>query len=184
MASDLTGKRLEILKECLPKMKSVAALWTPRGTGVITGYKEAEEAAKALSLRLHSAQVPSAKDFETAFLAIANAGDNGLLLILSPLATLNSKRIVALALKHRLPGMFPTKQFAEEGGLMSYGASVGDLYRRATTYVDKILKGAMPADLPVEQPKKFEFIVNLRSAKQLGLTIPPNVLARADKVIH
>ena len=185
MASDLTGKRLEILKESVPTMKSVAALWTQSGTKtkVVPGYKEAEEVAKALSLRLHSVQVQSAKDFESAFAAMAKARDNGLLVILSPLATLNSKRIVELALKHRLPGMFPTKQYVEEGGLMAYGTSIGDLYRRAATYVDKILKGRKPADLPVEQPMKFELVINLKAAKQIGLTIPQSVLFRADKVI-
>jgi putative ABC transport system substrate-binding protein len=182
MASDLTGKRLEILKESVPKMKTVAALWTLRP--VASGFTDAETAAKALSLRLHSIKVQSAEDFDSAFAKIAKARDQGLLLILSPLATLNSKRIVELALKHRLPGMFPTRQFAEEGGLMSYGTSTADLYRRAATYVDKILKGAKAADLPVEQPMKFEFIVNLKAAKQIGLTIPPNVLVRADRVIR
>jgi len=105
-------------------------------------------------------------------------------LMLSPLTTLNSQRIVEMALKHRLPGMFPTKQFTEEGGLMSYGTSTADLYRRAATYVDKIIKGAKPADLPVEQPTKFEFVINLRIAKQIGVMIPPNVLVRADRVIR
>ena len=109
---------------------------------------------------------------------------NALLVILSPLVTLHSKQIVEMALKQHLPGMYPTRQFAEEGGLMAYGPLIGDLYRRAATYVDKILKGAKPADLPVEQPTKFEFVVNLKTAKQIGLTIPPNVLARADKVIR
>jgi putative tryptophan/tyrosine transport system substrate-binding protein len=104
--------------------------------------------------------------------------------ILSPLVTLHSKRIVEMALKQHLPGMYPTRQFAEEGGLMAYGPLIGDLYRRAATYVDKILKGAKPADLPVEQPTKFEFVVNLKTAKQIGVTIVPNVLARADRVIR
>jgi putative ABC transport system substrate-binding protein len=181
MASDLTGKRLEILKESVPKMKTVAAIWSLRA--VATGFKDAEEAAKALSLRLRSVRVQSAQELDAAFGKIAKAGDQGLLLILSPLATLNSKRIAALALQHRLPGMFPTKQFTEDGGLMSYGTSTGDLYRRAAIYVDKILKGAKPADLPVEQPTKFEFVINLKTAKQIGVTIAPEVLARATKLI-
>jgi putative ABC transport system substrate-binding protein len=103
---------------------------------------------------------------------------------LSPLVTLNSKRIVELALNHRLPGIYPTGQFVEEGGLMSYGPSIADLYRRAATYVDKILKGRTPSDLPIEQPMKFEFIVNLKAAKQIGVTVPPNVLVRANRVIR
>jgi putative ABC transport system substrate-binding protein len=127
--------------------------------------------------------VQTANDLDKAFANLPNAKVNALLVVLSPLATLNSKRIVDLALKFRLPGMFPTRQFAEEGGLMAYGPLMGDLYRRAATYVDKILKGAKPADLPVEQPMKFEFVINLTAAKQIGLTIPPNVLVRADKVI-
>ena len=184
MAYDLTGKRLEILKESLPKIKRVAALWTTSRTKVVPGYQAAEDAAKALSLRLHSVPVQSARDFDSAFGEMAKARDDGLLLILSPLTTLNSKRIVELALKHRLPGMYPTKQFTEEGGLMSYGTSTGDLYRRAATYVDKIIKGAKPADLPVEQPTKFEFVINLKTAKQIGVMIPPNVLVRAERVIR
>jgi len=128
--------------------------------------------------------VRSSEDFGSAFGEIKKARDQGLFLMLSPLTTLNSRRIVELALKHRLPGIFPTKQFAEEGGLLSYGTSTGDMYRRAASYVDKILKGAKPAELPVEQPMKFEFVVNLKAAKQIGLTIPPNVLARADRVIR
>lgn len=182
MASDLTGKRLEILKESVPKLTSVAAFWSLRP--VASGYTDTETAAKALSLKLHSVRVQSADEIEPAFDKIAKARAQALFLILSPLATLNSKRIVDLALRHRLPSMFPTKQFTEEGGLMSYGTSTGDLYRRAATYVDKILKGAKPGELPVEQPMKFEFVVNLKTAKQIGLVVPPNVLARADRVIR
>ena len=115
---------------------------------------------------------------------MSKAHVDALLVVLSPLVTLHSKQIVELALKHRLPGMYPTRQFAEEGGIAAYGPLLSDLYRRAATYVDKILKGAKPQDLPVEQPTKFEFIINLKSAKQIGLTIPPNVLARADRVIR
>ena len=180
MAGDLNGKRLEILKESVPKMTSAAAIWTLGGSA----YKDAEVAAKALSVRLRLLQVRSAEDFESAFETIAKARDQGLLMILSPLATLNSKRIVELALQHRLPGMFPTRQFTEEGGLMSYGTSTGDLYRRAAAYVDKILKGAKPAELPVEQPTKFELVVNLKAARQIRITIPPSVLARADRVVR
>ena len=183
MASDLSGKRIEILKETLPKMNRVGALWTPREPERDTGYEQTQAAAKALSLRLHSVQVRTANDLEVAFVEMAKARDHGFVVVLSPLATLNSKRIVELALKHRLPGMFPTRQFAEEGGLMAYGTSIADLYRRAATYVDKILKGRTPAELPIEQPTKFEFVINLKTAKQIGLTIPPNVLVRADRVM-
>jgi len=183
MLSDLSIKRLELLKESFPKRTRVAALWSPREREAAIGFKETEEAAKVLSLRLHPLEIKSADDIDRAFKAMAKARDSALVVILSPLATLNSKRIVELALKHRLPGIYPTRQFVEEGGLMGYGPLIGDLYRRAATYVDKILKGTKPADLPVEQPMKFEFIVNLKAAKQIGVTVPPNVLVRADKVI-
>ncbi|MDP2604132.1 MAG: ABC transporter substrate-binding protein [Deltaproteobacteria bacterium] len=184
MASDMSVKRLELLKESFPKRTRVAALWSPREREAVTGFKETEEAAKALSLRLHPLEIKSVDDIDRAFIAITKARDNALVVILSPLATLNSKRIVELALKHRLPGIYPTRQFVEEGGLMAYGPLIGDLYRRAATYVDKILKGRTPADLPVEQPMKFDFIVNLKAAKQIGVTVPPNVLVRADRVIR
>ena len=184
MLADLSGKRLEILKETLPKMTRVAALWSPRDILAATGFDETAAAAKAFSLRLHAAPMQSANDLDQVFAEIDKAHSDGLSVILSPLATLHSKRIVELAAKYRLPGIYPTRQFAEEGGLMAYGPLIGDLYRRAATYVDKILKGAKPADLPVEQPMKFEFIVNLKSAKQIGVTVPPNVLVRADRVIR
>ena len=184
MLSDLSIKRLELLKESFPKRTRVAALWSPREREAALGFKETEEAAKVLSLRLHPLEIKSADDIDRAFKAMVKARDSALVVILSPLATLNSKRIVELALKHRLPGIYPTRQFVEEGGLMAYGPLIGDLYRRAATYVDKILKGTKPADLPIEQPMKFDFIVNIKTAKQIGVTVPPNVLVRADKVIQ
>jgi putative ABC transport system substrate-binding protein len=184
MLSDLSSKRLEILKDTLPKMARVAVLWTPQNRESSIGFDETAAAAKAFSLQLHAAPIQSANDLEQAFAAITKAQVGGLAVILSPLATLHSKRIVELAIKHRVPGIYPTRQFAEEGGLMAYGPLIGDLYRRAAAYVDKILKGAKPADLPVEQPMKFEFIVNLKTAKQIGMTVPPNVLVRADRVIR
>jgi putative ABC transport system substrate-binding protein len=183
MLSDLSGKRLEILKETLPKMVRTAVLWAPQEQESVLGFDETAIAAKAFSLRVHGAQIQTADDLEPTFREIAKARYDGLAVILSSLTTLNSKRIVELAVKHRLPGIYPTRQFAEEGGLMAYGPIIGDLYRRAAVYVDKILKGTKPADLPVEQPMKFEFIINLKAAKQIGLTIPPNVLVRADRVI-
>ena len=183
MVSDLSGKRLEILKETLPKIIRVGVLWSTREVEAKRGFAETETAAKALSLKMHAVQVDSGNDFERAFAEISKAHVDCLVVVLSPLSTLNSKHIVELATKYRLPGMYATRQFAEEGGLMAYGPLIGDLYRRAATYVDKILKGAKPEDLPVEQPTKFEFIINLNAAKQIGITIPPNVLARADRVI-
>jgi ABC-type uncharacterized transport system substrate-binding protein len=184
LLADLSGKRVEILKETFPKLTRVAALWNPTGRVASPVFKETSAAAQALSLQLHSFEVQTLQDIEKALVEIPKLRSSALLVLLTPLVTLHSKRIVELALKQHLPGMYPTRQFAEEGGLMAYGPLIGDLYRRAATYVDKILKGAKPADLPVEQPMKFEFVINLKTAKQIGLTIPPNVLARADKVIR
>jgi putative tryptophan/tyrosine transport system substrate-binding protein len=184
LLADLSGKRVEILKETFPKLSRVAALWNPTGRVASPVFKETNAAAQALSLQLHSFEVQTLQDIEKALVEIPKLRSSALLVLLTPLVTLHSKRIVELALKQHLPGMYPTRQFAEEGGLMAYGPLIGDLYRRAATYVDKILKGAKPADLPVEQPMKFEFVINLKTAKQIGLTIPPNVLARADKVIR
>jgi putative ABC transport system substrate-binding protein len=183
LVSELSSKRVELLKEAFPKVTRVATLWSPRSTEAVLGLKETEEAAQALAVPLHLVKVETRADIEKAFAALPRANVNALLVVLSPQTTLHSKTIVDLALKQRLPGMYPTRQFAEEGGLMAYGPLIGDLYHRAATYVDKILKGSKPADLPVERPTKFEFIINLKAAKQIGLTIPPNVLARADRVI-
>jgi putative tryptophan/tyrosine transport system substrate-binding protein len=183
LSVDLSGKRVELLRETFPKTTRIAALQSPQDFEAGAGYKETQEAAKAFSLPLHPVEVQSANDFEHAFAQMEKARETALLVILSPMITLNSRRIVELALKYRLPGMYPTKQFAEEGGLMSYGPLIPDLYRRAATYVDKILKGAKPGELPVEQPTKFELVINLKTAKQIGVTIPANVLARADRVI-
>ena len=191
---ELSGKRLELLKETLPKINRVAVLWNPTDAAVqrwggtlqvpaADAFKEIEVAAQAYRLQLHSLELRSAEDIDAAFVGMKKARLNALLTMLDPLTTLYSKRIVELAVKNRWPGMYPTRQFVEEGGLMAYGVNIGDLYYRAATYVDKILKGSNPAELPVEQPKKFEFIINLKTAKQIGLTIPPNVLARADRVI-
>ncbi len=184
LVSDLSGKRVELLKEGFPKVTRVATLWSPRSSEAVLGMKETEEAARGLALPLRLVRVQTREDIEQGFAALPKANVNALLVVLSPQVTLYSKIIVDLALKQRLPGMYPTRQFAEEGGLMAYGPLIGDLYRRAATYVDKILKGAKPEDLPVEQPRKFEFIINLKTARQIGLTIPPTVLARADRVIR
>ena len=183
LLADLSGKRLEILKETLPKMTRVAALWSPREKVATDVFKETNAAAQGFSLQLQSYEVETMPDIEKAFAEMTKVRSNALVVLLSPLMTLNSKRIVELALKQQLPGIYPTRQFAEEGGLMAYGPLIGDLYRRAATYVDKILKGAKPTELPVEQPTKFELVINLKTAKQFGLTIPQSVLFRADKVI-
>ncbi len=183
MLAEMSGKRVEILKETLPKMRRLAVLWAPSQREAAWGFKETQEAVQAFSLKLQSVEIQRAEDMERLFAETAKVRPNALIVILSPFATLHSKRIVELALKHNLPGMYPTRQFAEEGGLMAYGPLIGDLYRRAATYVDKILKGAKPADLPIERPTKFELVINLKTAKQFALTIPPIVLAKADRII-
>ena len=183
MVSEMSGKRLEILKETFPNMTRVAALWAPQEREAVAGFKETQEAAQTFALQLQSVELARAEEIEKVLAEIPKGHPHALVVILHPLVTLHSKRIVEAALKHRLPGMYPTRQFAEEGGLMAYGPLIGDLYRRAATYVDKILKGAKPAELPVEQPTKFEMVINLKTANQIGVTIPPSVLYRADKVI-
>ena len=189
---DLSGKRVDILKESFPKMTRLAFLWNPLAvpysaaatTSGNLSYDEVEKITKTIGVQLLPYKVQSLAEIEKAFADMPKVRPHALLVVQSPLMTLNSKKIVELALKQRLPGMYPSRQFAEEGGLMAYGPLIGDLYHRAATYVDKILKGAKPDELPVEQPTKFEFVINLKTAKQFGLTIPPNVLARADKVIR
>jgi putative ABC transport system substrate-binding protein len=146
--------------------------------------EEGKTAAKALGIQIRPYEIKSAGDIERAFDDVKKFGTNALLITGGPVTTRNSTRIAELASKLRLPAMYNTRQFVEDGGLMAYGVNFGDIYRRAATYVDKILMGRKPVDLPVEQPRKFEFVINLKAAKQIGLTIPPNVLARADKVIR
>jgi putative ABC transport system substrate-binding protein len=182
-APELSGKRLEILREVVPKLSRLAVLGSSAATGYAQTLKEIEPAAKALKMQLQFLDVSHVKDMETAFRAASEGQAQGVLTLNS--ATLGSQRaqIVELAAKKRLPVMYHQSEFVEAGGLMFYGVNVPDLNRRAATYVDKILKGAKPGDIPVEQPTKFEFIVNLKSAKQIGLTIPPKVLAQADHVI-
>ncbi len=183
LEEDLSGKRLDILKEAFPKMKRVAYLWNPSAVLANPSFDQAKAIAQAVALQLRSYEVYTLAEIEKAFADMSKARPDALFVTLSPLMTLNSKRIVELALEQRLPGMYPTNQFVEEGGLMTYGPRIDDMYRRAATYVDKVLKGAKAGDLPVEQPTKFEFVINLKTAKQIGVTISPNVLARADKVI-
>jgi putative ABC transport system substrate-binding protein len=184
LLADLSGKRIEILRDTFPKMTRVAALWSPREKVATATFNETKAAAQGFSLHLQSLEVQTIQDIEKGFAEMAKVQPNALIVLLSPLVTLHSKRIVEQAMKQHLPGIYPTRQFAEEGGLMAYGPLIGDLYRRAATYVDKILKGAKPADLPIELPKKFEFLVNLKTAKAIGVTIPPTVLTRADTVIR
>jgi len=175
---------LELLKETTPKLSRVAVLWNPGDSGSTQQWKESQLPARELGLQLHSMEVSSADKYEGAFKEATKARSAALAVTNHPLANSNQKRIADLAAKNRLPAIYPRGDFIESGGLMSYGADQAESFRRAAVFVDKILKGAKPADLPVEQPTKFEFIINLKAAKQIGLTIPPNVLARADKVIR
>lgn len=183
LSPELDGKRLELLKEAFPNVTRVAFLWTVGSAREDLRFREAEAVAKTLGLRLQSLRVTGSDDFEKVFEAARNAGAQALTLVPSPLLATHRGLIFDFAAKNRLPAMYSTSDFVEAGGLMSYGVDLLDNWRRAATYVDKILKGAKPADLPVEQPRKFELVINLKAAKQIGLTIPPNVLVRADKVI-
>jgi ABC-type uncharacterized transport system substrate-binding protein len=181
---ELTGKRLELLKEIVPKLSRVAVFADSTARDYPQIQKELEPAARALGVKLQSLDILSPKDFETAFqAAVKGRADAVLVRVSGPILSPHRINVASLAVKSRLPVMYERAAEVGAGGLMSYGVSIPDLFRRAATYVDKILKGAKPADLPVEQPTKFEFIINLKAAKQIGLTIPPNVLARADKVI-
>jgi len=184
IASVLSGKRLEVLKETIPKLSRIAVLWDPQNPGSSLQWKESEIAAKELGLRIYPMEVSSANKYESAFNEAMKARSAALAVTLSPLAASNQKRLVELAAKYRLPAIYAREDFANNGGLMSYGPSHAAEGRDAARLVDKIIKGAKPADLPVEQPTKFEFVINLQAAKQIGLTIPPNVLARADRVIR
>ena len=183
---ELSGKRLELLKEVVPKLSRVAVFASSESAEYALVLKEIEMAAGPLGVKLQSHNnIQSPKDFETAFQAAAKGrADAVLFRVRGPVLNPHRTRVAALAVKSRLPAIYETAEDVEAGGLMSYGVNVNDLYRRAATYVDKILKGRKPADLPVEQPTKFEFIINLKAAKQIEITIPPNVLARADKVIR
>ena len=183
LGRDLGGKRLDLLKEAVPKVTRVAVLYDPAVPGNVLEVKETlPVAARALGLTVRSWEVRAADGFEQVFAAIGKWRPDGLYVGGSPLMTANQKRIAGFALKSRLPSM-GTREYVDVGGLMSYGADTAESYRRVAYYVDRILKGAKPTDLPVEQPTKFEFVINLKTAKQIGLTIPPEVLARASRLI-
>ena len=184
LAPELSGKRLEVLRETFPKLSRVAVLRNPSYAGDSITWKETEEAAQALGLQLHSLEVRSVKDLENVFESATKADGQALMTLPDPLLQSHRQEIVGFAAKSRLPGIYPDPEYVEAGGLMSYAANPLEFYARAASYVDRILKGAKPGDLPVEQPTKFELVINLKAAKQIGLLVPQKVLARADKVIR
>jgi putative ABC transport system substrate-binding protein len=184
LSSELGEKRLELLKEAVPKLARVTVLYDPALPSNVVQVKELlPAAARALKLTVRSWEIRDADGFERVFAALNKQRPDGLYVLQGPLMRANQKRIVDFALKSRLPSVYTGRDFVDAGGLMYYGADLADSYRRVAIYIDRILKGAKPADLPVEQPTKFELVINLKTAKQIGLTIPPNVLARADRVI-
>jgi putative ABC transport system substrate-binding protein len=187
LAPELVGKCLEQLKQAVPGVSRVAALWQPGAYGERTEKdmpKGAEAAARALGVRLQFVEARGPADFDRAFSETTTAHADALTVLPSAMFVNERRRLVALAAKNRLPAVYPSRDSVDAGGLMSYGPDLADVFRRAATYVDKILKGAKPGDLPVEQPTKFELVINLKTAKALGLTIPPSLLGRADEVIQ
>jgi putative ABC transport system substrate-binding protein len=184
LSPEISGKQLELLKEIVPKLSRVAVFGISTRAGNAQSLKETELAAGAFGVQVQYLDILGPKDIETAFRGATKGRTDAVLLLASPVLHSHRTQVANLAAENRLPAIYPWVEFVEEGGLMSYGVSFTDLYRRAAIYVDKILKGAKPAKLPVEQPTKFEFVINLKTAKQIGLTIPPNVLARADRVIR
>jgi len=184
LAPELAGKRLQLLKETVPNVSRVAFLWNPANAVQIPYFKEMQAAARLLSLTLQSVEVRAPQEFESAFAGMMRERPDALIMTGDGAHRLRLPWIVDFAAKRRLPVMYQVKEYVDAGGLMSYGASLPDLSRRGALYVDKILKGAKPSDLPVEQPTKFELVVNLKTAKALGITIPPSILVRAEKVIE
>jgi putative ABC transport system substrate-binding protein len=183
-SEELTGKRIELLKETIPGLSRISVLWKSPNAAALVQLNAAEVAARALAVSLHVVEVRGAEDLERAFRAATQAASGALLVVDDPATFLLRKSIVELAAKSRLPAMYGPREFAIDGGLMSYGANLEDMFRRAATYVGKILKGAKPADLPVEQPTKFELVINMKTAEALGLSIPQSLLTRANEVIQ
>ena len=181
---ELSGKQLELLKEAFPKVTRVAVLWDPANTANARLLGEMKVAAGVLRIILQSLEVRSSTDFDLAFSAIKKEHASAVIVLRNVITYTYPTRIVKFTAKSKLPAMYPDRVLVDAGGLMSYGPDFLEMFRRSATYVDKILKGAKPADLPVEQPTKFEFIINLKAANQIGVTFPPNVLALADKVIR
>jgi putative tryptophan/tyrosine transport system substrate-binding protein len=184
LTAELSGKRLELLKEVLPRLSRVGVAWNELNPGALGTWEETQAAASALQLQLLSLPIRDPNNFEAVFSTAVKGGAEALVVIQDTLTNVHRTRIAQLAARSRLPAVYGSTPFVEAGGLISYGSSITGNYRRAAYFVDKILKGAKPADLPVEQPTKFELVINLKAAKQIGVTISPNVLARADKVIR
>ena len=184
ISDELVGKELELLREVVPKVSRVAILWNPANPGDAPQLREAEVAARALRVRLQPLEARGPSEIDRAFAAMTRERAGALLVLLDPMLLTQRKRIADLAAKSRVPAVYGLRQHAEAGGLMSYGAYLRDISRRVASYVDKILKGAKPADLPVEQPTRFELVVNLKTARALGLTIPQTILLRANQVIQ
>jgi len=184
ISPELEGKRIELLREVDPKLSHIAVLWNPSNAFHVIEKKEAEDAASALRIKVLYLAVRTREQFDNAFATIVQERPEALLVFADRLFLHERSRIMNFAVQHRLPGVYAYLELVEAGGLMSYGPNYGDMHRRAATYVDKILKGIKPADLPVERPMKFELVINLKAAKALGLTIPQTVLFRADRVIR
>jgi putative ABC transport system substrate-binding protein len=185
MSPELSGKRLELLREIIPRLSRVAILWDPDIRGAVLDYRETESSARSLRLQLQSVEVSQVGDLGHALSAVTASRAEALIVpAVSPLVFANRSQIASFAQRNRLPVIYGTKQFVDAGGLMAYGPNAAEQWRRAATYVDRILKGAKPGDLPVEQPSKFELAINLKTAKAIGLAIPPSLLQRADHVIQ
>ena len=184
MAPELVGKQLEMLKEVVPKVSRVALLWNPANAGNAPQLREAQVAARALALRLQPLEARDSKGIDSAFAAMIRGRAGAAIVLVDVVLNDHRTRIAGLAAKRRLPTVFGQREYAEAGGLMAYGPNIADMFRRAATYVDKILKGARPADLPVEQPMRFELVINMKTAKALGISFPQSVLIRADQVIQ
>jgi putative ABC transport system substrate-binding protein len=182
--AELGPKRLELVKEALPRITRVAVLRDPTFPGGSARWKELQQAARSLGLTLVSAEARSASGLEGAFRAATRQRAEALITLRSPVIVTHRSRVIELAARHRLPAMYDDREFVEAGGFIAYGANLDDLYRRAATYVDKVLKGTRPADLPIERATKFELLINLKTARVLGLTIPPALLLRADRVLE
>ncbi|HEX9465603.1 MAG TPA: ABC transporter substrate-binding protein [Alphaproteobacteria bacterium] len=184
ISSDLAGKRLQLLTELVPALARVAVLYNPEDRNKESEYKQIQEAARSLKVTLRAHEARSAIEIDKAFAGMAGDGAQALVIFPDPLMIFHGKKLADLALKNGLPAIFGFREFPDMGGLISYGASNPEIFRRAASYVDKILKGADPGDLPIEQPTRFELVINLKTAKALGLTVPPSLLARADEVIE